>query len=73
MSTDNQPVLRLCVRTETLPLDQCAVPERCERRNCALCGAEVHYDPKASIPLLGPEQITCDICLDRLVEQGVFG
>ena len=25
-----------------------------------------------SIPLLGLEQITCDVCLDRLVESGAF-
>lgn len=61
-----QPVIRLCVRVATLPLDQCAVPNRCELHQCARCDQPVHYDPAASIPALGREVIICNVCIDEL-------
>lgn len=64
---NRQPVLRLCVRKSVLPPEQCAVPERCENRQCCGCGEDVHYDPKASIPVLGEEMIICMQCLDASV------
>lgn len=57
-------VLRLCASHENLPREQCAVPERCEDRTCSICGQLVHYDPKASIPILGPERIVCTECFE---------
>lgn len=56
-------VMRLAATVAGLPIDQCAIPERCETRECADCHQPVHYDPKACIPLLGPEHIVCDDCM----------
>lgn len=66
-----QRVLRICVRKTTLPPEQCAVPERCETRWCQIreCRAEVHYDPKASIPALGEEFIVCGECIEAALEK----
>lgn len=74
----DQPVLRLCVRLGPaedggLPADQCTIPGRCERRQCSRCGHAVHYDPQASIPLLGPEVILCILCLDAALEAAPDG
>lgn len=65
----DMPVLRLCVAVGPeaygrLPRELCAVPERCQDRNCAVCGCTVHYDPKASLPDLGQERIVCGGCFD---------
>ena len=60
-------VLRLCARIDDfLPVSECAVPDRCdhETKRCSVCGWMVHYDPKASIPLLGAERIVCTWCLE---------
>jgi hypothetical protein len=65
---DDRVVLRLCASIRELPREQCAVPERCIDRKCALCGQTVHYDPRARIPLLGSETIVCSTCFDALVE-----
>lgn len=60
-------VLRMTASFLRLPEAQCAVPDRCEPRACQRCGRPVHYDPEASIPLLGPEWIVCDICLEAVL------
>jgi hypothetical protein len=60
-------VLRFCAPMTDLPRDQCTVPDRCQDRNCQVCGQVVHWDPKAAIPLLGPEFIVCSPCVDRLL------
>lgn len=57
-------VMRLCASLAELPREQCAVPERCVDRECSQCGQLVHYDPRASIPLLGAELIICGECFD---------
>jgi hypothetical protein len=59
-------VLRICASHEFLPREECAVPERCEERTCEGCGAPVHYDPKASIPALGPELVVCQTCANLI-------
>lgn len=59
-------VLRLCASYERLPREQCVIPERCEERICSLCEGPVHYDPRASIPILGPERIVCSSCFEAL-------
>lgn len=66
---DPQPVLRICVRKSELPPEECAVPERCENRQCQACGQDVHYDPKASIPVLGKEMIVCITCLEKAIDR----
>lgn len=54
-----QPVIRLCVRTADGPAVVAS-----ETRSCVQCAAEVWYDPRASIPALGPEVITCAQCFE---------
>jgi hypothetical protein len=66
------PVLRLCAAIGPaaygkLPREMCACPERCQDRECSVCGTEVHYDPKASIPALGEELIVCGGCMEALL------
>lgn len=61
-------VLRLCVSVDSLPLADCVVPDRCQLATCSGCGRSVHYDPKASIPLLGEEVILCETCTDQLLD-----
>ena len=61
-------VLRLCAAVRDLPRELCAVPERCQDRECGVCGTTVHYDPRASILLLGKEYIVCGGCLEALLE-----
>lgn len=56
--------LRLCAPYEQLSREDCAIPERCVERSCSICKRGVHYDPKASIPVLGPETIVCTICME---------
>ena len=56
--------IRLCASYAALPREQCTVPERCLERSCSQCGQAVHYDPKASIPLLGAELIVCGECFE---------
>jgi hypothetical protein len=58
-------VLRLCAGYDELPREECVCPERCVERHCSRCRRPVHYDPRASIPLLGDEVIVCGTCLDR--------
>jgi hypothetical protein len=48
-----------------LPAADCACPDRCIPKACALCKRGVHYDPAASIPLLGEEMIVCDRCIEN--------
>lgn len=64
---ERQVVLRICVRKSVLPPEECAVPERCENRQCRVCHQDVHYDPKASIPALGAEFIACSDCVEELL------
>jgi hypothetical protein len=59
------PVLRLCASYSELPREQCAVPDRCEQRACYVCFGPVHYDPAASIPILGAEIIVCGPCFEK--------
>lgn len=63
-------VLRFCASYEDLPREDCVIPERCEERACSICGALVHYDPKASIPILGREKIVCSssTCLEAAMQ-----
>lgn len=59
-------VLRLCAAHSRLPTQDCAIPGRCVRETCRRCSQDVHYDPGASIPALGPEFILCDACFDEV-------
>ena len=69
---DHGPVLRLCASLAMLPLEECAVPERCQTRQCRVCDQDVHWDPKASIPILGPEFIICETCFDEGMRNGLI-
>jgi len=62
-------VLRCCASYAQLRREDCLIPERCQERLCSDCATRVHYDPKASIPLLGQEKIICETCLDRFVQE----
>jgi hypothetical protein len=55
------PALRVCEPFKDGLEHVC--PDRCQIRQCSLCLREVHYDPAASIPALGPETICCTSCV----------
>jgi hypothetical protein len=57
--------LRICASCATLPATGCAIPERCQVKNCSVCGITVRYDPEATIPALGTEVIVCDGCVEE--------
>ena len=70
---DQPPVLRICARQDRLPAAECIIAERCDHSKvCRTCGAELHYDPAATIALLGPEFIVCGDCVGQaLTDAGI--
>lgn len=64
-----RPVLRMCASFRELPQAECVIPERCVERACSVCMTPVHYDPKASLPFLGPERLLCEICADDVLRE----
>lgn len=56
--------LRLCVSVAELAELQFDPVEGSQRRKCELCGCEVWYDPRATMPFLGPEFIVCGQCFE---------
>lgn len=62
-------LLRLCARLAVLPPGDCLIPERClHDKSCSRCRQLVHYDPAASIEILGREVLVCESCLEGFTD-----
>lgn len=59
--------LRIMAGYDKLSAEDCSIPDRCVTRYCEFCKQACHYDPRATLPILGKETLACGTCVNRML------